>query len=107
MGSNSIEARRQQVLEGLAEAVKKSNGCTLPEIPYELFKQAINLGIGSAVSPLRINEETDDPNAYKRYRHTMRADYNYQCYAPHPIDMSGNPIEPSEIPTMDDILNLI
>ena len=97
---NFAKTTKKTILEALESALEQSPGCGLPEIPYELFKRAIDAGIGEIVSPMRINQKQGDN---RTYRHTILVNgYNYQCYAAKPIDMSGNFIEPSEILTMDE-----
>ena len=99
------EATKKVVLGELEKALKNNQGCSLPEIPYILFKKAIDSGVGKIASPMRINQEIKDPTGNEKYWHTMCANnLNYGCFAAKPIDMSGNFIEPSEIQTMGDWL---
>jgi len=102
---NFAKASRRTILKALESALEDSLGCGLPEIPYALFKKAIDSGVGEIASPMRINQEIENPTNDAKYRHTMCANgFNYRCSAAKPIDMSGKFIEPSEILSMDEWL---
>ncbi|MDP3026500.1 MAG: hypothetical protein Q8N63_02240 [Nanoarchaeota archaeon] len=101
---NFAKATKKIVLEELEIAFKNSQGCAPPEIPYALFKRAIDSGVGEIVSPFRINSPIEHPTPNERYVHSVLVNdilsggANFRCYTHRPINKKGNFIEPSQLP---------
>lgn len=101
---NFAKATKKNVLRELEIALENSLGCAPPEIPYALFKRAIDSGVGEIVSPFRINGSIEHPTPNERYVHSVLVNdillrgANFHCYTNRPINKSGNFIEPSQLP---------
>lgn len=101
---NFAKASKKIVLRKLEVAFKNCSGrCALPEIPYTLFKKAIDSEVGEIVSPFRINRVIKNSDSNEGYVHSilvygvLPGGANFSCYTDRPIDRRGNFIEPSQL----------